>query len=196
VHSDNTKRDRNGHRCLNGQIGLKMPMAVVRAKRAPYMRRGKPAAILDRAHDSDFRIVARYQAEFRGIAEYYQLAYNRHRLSLLRYVMERSLTKTLGHKNKISVNKVWNRYRTTWQTAAGPRKACKSRSDGTRGNGHWYPDGVASRWHAEEPRGLFLKTSFRQSGVSVLRNSSTGSCRVNVSSARNGQTSKCITFGV
>lgn len=122
VHSDNTKRDRNGHRCLNGQVGLKMPMAVVRAKRAPYMRRGKPAAILDRAHDSDFRIVARYQAEFRGIAEYYQLAYNRHRLSLLRYVMERSLTKTLGHKNKISVNKVWNRYRTTWQTAAGPRK--------------------------------------------------------------------------
>ena len=86
------------------------------------MRRGKPAAILDRAHDSDFRIVARYQAEFRGIAEYYQLAYNRHRLGSLRYVMERSMTKTLGHKNKLSVSKVWNRYRATWQTAAGPRR--------------------------------------------------------------------------
>jgi group II intron reverse transcriptase/maturase len=122
VHHDDTKRDRNGHRCINGQIGLKMPMDVVRAKRTPYLRRGKPAAILDRAHDSDFRIVARYQAEFRGIAEYYQLAYNRHRLGLLRYVMERSLTKTLGHKNKISVNKVWNRYRATWQTTAGPRR--------------------------------------------------------------------------
>ena len=36
--------------------------------------------------------------------------------------MERSMTKTLGHKNKISVNKVWNRYRATWQTAAGPRR--------------------------------------------------------------------------
>lgn len=122
MHHDDTKRDQNGHRCINGQIGLKMPMDVVRAKRAPYTRSGKPAAILNRAHDSDFRIVARYQAEFRGIAEYYQLAYNRHRLGLLRYVMERSLTKTLGHKNKISVNKVWNRYRTTWQTTAGPRR--------------------------------------------------------------------------
>src|ERR1022692_555185 len=86
------------------------------------MRRGKPAAILARAHDSDFRIVARYQSEFRGIAEYYQLAYNRHRLSLLRYIMERSMTKTLGHKNKISVNKVWNRYRATWPPPAGPRR--------------------------------------------------------------------------
>ena len=122
VRHDDAKRDRNGHRSINGQIGLKVPMDVIRAKRRPYMRRSKPAAILDRAHDSNFRIVARYQAEFRGIAEYYQLAYNRHRLGSLRYVMERSMTKTLGHKNKLSVSKVWNRYRATWQTAAGPRR--------------------------------------------------------------------------
>jgi group II intron reverse transcriptase/maturase len=122
VHDNDAKHDRNGHRSINGQIGLKMPMDVVRAKRKPYMRRGKPAAILSRAHDSDFRIVARYQAEFQGIAEYYQMAYNRHRLGLLRWIMERSLTKTLGHKNKISVNKVWHRYRATWQTPAGPRR--------------------------------------------------------------------------
>ncbi len=122
VHDNDAKHDRNGHRSINGQIGLKMPMDVVRAKRKPYMRRGKPAAILSRAHDSDFRIVARYQAEFRGIAEYYQMAYNRHRLGLLRWIMERSLTKTLGHKNKISVSKVWHRYRATWQTPAGPRR--------------------------------------------------------------------------
>jgi hypothetical protein len=135
VHNNDAKRDRYGHRSINGQIGLKVPMDVVRTKRKPYLRRGKPAALLDRAHDSDFRIVTRYQAEFRGIAEYYQLAYNRHRLGLLRYVMERSLTKTLGHKNKISVNKVWNRYRATWQTAAGPRKGLQitvGRSEGKR----------------------------------------------------------------
>lgn len=135
VHNSDTKRDRHGHRCINGQIGLKMPMDVARAKRKPYMRRGKPAAILARAHDSDFRIVARYQAEFRGIAEYYQLAYNRHRLGSLRWIMERSLTKTLGHKNKISVNKVWNRYRATWQTPAGPRRGLQvkvERGDGKR----------------------------------------------------------------
>lgn len=122
VHNNDAKHDRHGHRSINGQIGLKVPMVVARAKRKPYMRRGKPAPILTRAHDSDFRIVTRYQAEFRGIAEYYQLAYNRHRLGLLKWVMERSLTKTLGHKNKISVNKVWNRHRATWQTPAGPRR--------------------------------------------------------------------------
>jgi group II intron reverse transcriptase/maturase len=122
VHNNDAKHDRNGHRSINGEVGLKVPMDVVRAKRKPYMRRGKPAAILSRAHDSDFRIVARYQAEFRGIAEYYQMAYNRHRLGLLRWIMERSLAKTLGHKNKISVNKVWHRYRATWQTPAGPRR--------------------------------------------------------------------------
>lgn len=133
VHNNDAKRDRNGHRSINGQIGLKVPMDVVRAKRRPYMRRGKPAAILDRAHDSDFRIVARYQAEFRGIAEYYQLAYNRHRLGSLRYVMERSMTKTLGHKNKISVNKVWNRYRSTWQTPAGPRRGLQVKIERSAG---------------------------------------------------------------
>ena len=122
VHNDDTKHDRNGHRSINAAIGLKVPMDVVRAKRKPYTRRGKPAAVLTRAHDSHFRIVTRYQTEFRGLAEYYQLAYNRHRLGLLRWVMERSLTKTLGHKNKISVNNVWDRYRATWQTPPGPRR--------------------------------------------------------------------------
>jgi hypothetical protein len=122
VLNDDAKRDRRGHRSINGQIGLKVPMDVVRAKCNPYLRRGKPAARLERVHETDFRIVALYQAEYRGIAEYYQLAYNRHRLGLLRWVMERSLTKTLGHKNQISVNKVWRRYKATLQTPAGPRK--------------------------------------------------------------------------
>jgi group II intron reverse transcriptase/maturase len=135
VHNNNAKHDRNGHRSINGQIGLKVPMDVVRAKRKPYTRHGKPVAILARAHDSDFQIVRRYQEEFRGIAEYYQLAYNRHRLGLLRWVMERSLTKTLGHKNKISVNRVWNRYRATWRTPAGPRRGLQvtvERGEGKR----------------------------------------------------------------
>jgi group II intron reverse transcriptase/maturase len=135
VHNNDAKHDRHGHRSINGQIGLKVPMDVVRATCKPYLQRGKPAAVLARAHDSDLRIVARYQAELRGIAEYYQLAYNRHRLGLLRWIMERSLTKTLGHKNKISVNKVWNRYRATWQTPAGPRRGLQvkvGRDEGER----------------------------------------------------------------
>ena len=121
VLNDDRKRDQHGNRCINGQIGLKVPMDVVRGKCTPYLRRGKPMGRLERTHDTDFRIVSRYQTEYRGIAEYYQLAYNRHRLGRLRWIMERSLTKTLGHKNQISVTKVWRRYRATLQTPAGPR---------------------------------------------------------------------------
>jgi group II intron reverse transcriptase/maturase len=149
VHHNDTKRDRRGHRSINGQIGLKVPMDVVRAKRKPYLRRGKPAARLERVHDSDFRIVAQYQAEYRGIAEYYQLAYNRHRLGLLRYVTERSLTKTLGHKNKISVTKVWRRYKATLQTPTGPRKGLRVTIERDNGRkplvAHWGGVSLARR---------------------------------------------------
>ena len=80
-------------------------------------------------HDSDFRSCA-LQAEFRGIAEYYRLAYNRHRLGRLKWVMERSLTKTLGHKHKISVRKVSPSPRhlaDTSRTPAGPAGHCRAR---------------------------------------------------------------------
>lgn len=135
VLDNDSKRDRRGHRCINGQIGLKVPMEVVRAKCKPYLRDGKPVARLERVNDTDFRIVAQYQSEYRGVAEYYQLAYNRHRLGRLRYVTERSLTKTLGHKRQISVSKVWRRYRATLATPSGPRKGLRvtiERKDGRK----------------------------------------------------------------
>jgi hypothetical protein len=55
--------------------------------------------------------------------------------------MERSLTKTLGHKNKISASKVWRRYRATWQTPAGPRRVLQVTVE--RGNGK---KPLAARW--------------------------------------------------
>ena len=44
VLNNNHKRDKRGYRCINGQIGLRVPRAVVRAKTAIYQRRGKPQA--------------------------------------------------------------------------------------------------------------------------------------------------------
>ncbi len=135
VFDDDHKRDRRGHRSINGHIGLKVPVDVLRGKCTPYLHDGKPAPRLERTGDTNFRIVARYQAEYRGVVEYYQLAYNRHRFSRLRYVMERSLTKTLGHKHQISVTQVWRRYRATLQTAHGPRKGLRvtiERGDGRK----------------------------------------------------------------
>src|SRR6202007_2609584 len=55
-------------------------------------------------------IVTLYQLEFRGIANYYRLAYNMHTLRKLKQVMEISLAKTLASKFRMSVRKVYKKY--------------------------------------------------------------------------------------
>ena len=89
------KHDHRGHRSINAAIGLKVPIEVIRTKCSPYLHHGEPIRRTERTVDTAFSIVAQFQAEFRGVAEYYKLAFNRHRLGQLKYVMERSLTKTL-----------------------------------------------------------------------------------------------------
>ncbi len=110
LHADH-KHDQRGHRSINAAIGLKVPVDVIRAKCKPYLHHGRPIRRTERTVDTDFSIVRQFQAEFRGVAEYYRLAFNRHRLSRLKYVMERSLTKTLAHKYRIRVAQVYRRYR-------------------------------------------------------------------------------------
>ena len=70
--------------------------------------------------------LARYQAEFRGIAEYYQMAYNRHRLGLLRWIMERSLTKKTLVQERDQRQQGLARHRATWH--GGPRLAGHGRT--------------------------------------------------------------------
>jgi len=60
-------------------------------------------------------------------------ALNRRRLGRLRYVMERSLTKTLACKYRISVRQVKRRYRAVLQTEHGPRRGLRVTVD--RGTG-------------------------------------------------------------
>lgn len=118
LYSDQ-KLDRRGHRCINGQIGLKVPMVAVRAKCARYLLHGKPVRRPELIHDSPFSIVAQYQQEYRGIVEYYRLAYNLYQLGRLRWLMERSLTHTLANKLRISVRGVYRRYRQVIDTDTG-----------------------------------------------------------------------------
>lgn len=115
------KRDHRGHRSINGQIGMKVPLDVIRAKCKPYLHRGRPIRRTERTVNSDFSILAQYQAEFRGIAGYYQLAFNLHRLHKLKYVMQRSLVKTLARKFRLRVPQVYRRYRAVLHTDRGPR---------------------------------------------------------------------------
>jgi Type II intron maturase len=62
-------------------------------------------------NESDFTIIATYQLEYRGLVNYYRMAYNLPTLQKLKWVMETSLTKTLARKHKKSVRKVYKKYK-------------------------------------------------------------------------------------
>ena len=109
-------------RSINGMVELRVPATVLKEKCRAYLARGKPTHRNRLIDESDFTIVATYQAEYRGLAEYYQLAHNRHCLSRLRWVMETSLLRTLARKHRSSVIKQRRRYRTRLQTSQGPRQ--------------------------------------------------------------------------
>lgn len=121
IHEDRA-RDRLGRRSINGNVGLRVPADVIAAKCRLYMRNGKPVHRTERLNDSPFSIIEQYQSEYRGLVEYYQMAYNLSKLDTLRWVMETSLLKTLAHKLRISVPKVVKRFRTIVPTDQGPRK--------------------------------------------------------------------------
>jgi len=123
VFNNDHKHDWRGHRSLNGQIGLKVPMKVIRAKCLPFLLKGKPIHRKERTEDTVYSIIAQFQQEYRGLVEYYQLAVNRYQLNRLKWVMERSLVSTLAHKLRLSMSEVYDRYETTIETPDGPRKA-------------------------------------------------------------------------
>jgi group II intron reverse transcriptase/maturase len=125
ILDNDSKHDHRGQRSINAQIGLKVPADVVRAKCRPYLHHGRPIRRTERTVNSDFSIVAQYQAEFRGIAGYYQLAFNLHRLGRLKYVMERSLVKTLARKYRVRVPRIYDRYRAVLDTDRGPRRGLR-----------------------------------------------------------------------
>ena len=111
-----------GRRAVNGTIGLHVPRAVIKAKCAQYMQRGKPARRPELTNFDDHTIIASYGAEYRGIVQYYLLAGDVSRLSRLNWVMVTSLLKTLAGKYDSSVSKMARRYKATVQTPYGPRR--------------------------------------------------------------------------
>jgi group II intron reverse transcriptase/maturase len=120
LHDD--QKVTKGRRVINRKIGLRVPHAVIVEKCARYTKGDKPIHRAELLNSDVFDIVARYQAEYRGIVEYYRLAYNLGKLSRLKQIMEVSLTKTLANKLKISVSQVYGRFSQTLLTDEGPRK--------------------------------------------------------------------------
>ena len=119
----NDKLDRNGRRKVNGRIGLRVPAKVIDQHCQAYMRNGKPTHRNELIHDDDYTILERYQAEFRGVVQYYLLAVNVSHFGRLQWVMQQSLAKTLAAKHKTPRRKLIRRYQSTVDTEHGAR-AC------------------------------------------------------------------------
>jgi len=126
---ENSKHDRRGQRCINGSIGLRVPAIVKQEKCKRYMKNGKPKHLPQRTIDDSYSIVSQYQAEYRGVVQYYRMAYNLHTLSKLRYVTEVSLVKTLASKYKTTCTKIYRKYGTTIKTDDGDRKVILVKRD-------------------------------------------------------------------
>ena len=129
----NDKHVRHGQRNANGRIGLRVPAKVIEHHCRAYMRHGRPAHRSVLLHDEDYSIVARYQAEFRGVVQYYLLAQNVSHFGRLHGVMRESLVKTLIAKHKTPRRKLLRRYKSVVQTEEGDRaclEAVKQRGAG------------------------------------------------------------------
>ena len=86
--------------CINGSIGLRVPSSVKMDTVQNTCERETPFIQTQRVNDDAYSIVAQYQAEYRGIVQYYRMAYNLHTLGKLRRTMELSLVKTMAKKYK------------------------------------------------------------------------------------------------
>ena len=112
LHND--RKHTNGRRSVNAQIGLQVPHDVIDQKCQDYTEEGKPIHRPELLKDTVLTIVSTYQAEYRGLVEYYRLAHNlSQKLPRLRWIMERSLVKTLAAKLRIPGKQVYKRYQAT-----------------------------------------------------------------------------------
>jgi group II intron reverse transcriptase/maturase len=129
---DNRKQTA-GRRSVNGQIRLRVPVDVIKAKCSRYTQGGKPADRPELMNEPDHTIINCFGAEYRGIVQYYLLAGDVHRLDRLHWVMQTSLLKTLAGKYGSTVTTMARRYKATIETPHGPHKCLQARVERRQG---------------------------------------------------------------
>lgn len=119
-HNQNLIGDKNGNkkRYLNGKVDLGAPLerierfmferGIIRQVKAKTF---KPQHRKGWLYLPDHDILERYNAELRGILNYYHLASNYNKLSYLAYLMEYSCLATLAGKHNSSISKIKTKYR-------------------------------------------------------------------------------------
>jgi group II intron reverse transcriptase/maturase len=101
----------NGKRATNGRIALLMPRAVTHKYRSRYSKKGKITHRPELIVEADYTIVSRYQSVLRGLYNFYCLAVNvARRMTVLRWILETSLTKTLAYKHRCGVPDIYRKY--------------------------------------------------------------------------------------
>lgn len=91
----------------------------------------EPVARVDLTRNTDLEIVTTYDAEIRGLCNFYFLASNYRSLNYFSYLMEYSCLKTLAWKHRCKLSKIYDKYRIgakrwgiPYETKAG-KKVCK-----------------------------------------------------------------------
>jgi group II intron reverse transcriptase/maturase len=117
--------DQRGRRSVNRRITLGVPRDVIDANVAKRLDKGKPAHRTELTILSDYTIVRTYQAEYRGLVNYYLMASNVATLGKYQGVMQVSLLKTLASKHKTTTNKIAQKLEGTTETPYGPMKVLR-----------------------------------------------------------------------
>lgn len=98
-------------RAANETIQLLVPASVVKEKLRPFMKNGKSVHHNARINLPVLDIISQYNAEMRGLYNYYCLATDvSTKLGKFKYYHYFSLAKTIARKEKSSVKKVINKY--------------------------------------------------------------------------------------
>ena len=100
---------------------------MIKAKCAPYLRRGKPWHRSAMQNLDDYEIVKAYGAEYRGVVQYYLLAYDVWRLSQFHRDAEVSMLKTLAAKHQSTVSKMAAKHKAKVETPYGLRTCYEAR---------------------------------------------------------------------
>jgi hypothetical protein len=99
---------------------LRVPKDVIDANAAKRLNKGKPIHRKELTNLSDYTIVRRYQAEYRGLVNYYLMARNVAALCTYQWAMQTSMLRTLAHKHKTTATKIAKKLRATTVTPHGP----------------------------------------------------------------------------
>lgn len=98
-------------RSVNGTIQLLVPGSVIRKKLEPFKKNGKAYPFVARASLPVMDIIALYNAEIRGLYNYYCLATDvSKKLATFKFYHYYSMVKTIARKEKSTVHKVIKKY--------------------------------------------------------------------------------------